>query len=98
MTFRRVRGTDTPVKHDRFLSALFVFLYSMVGAAAPARATVAPSRLYFPVGYADPAELVVVVEGYLADPCHKIRTAKVIKNRHTFEVYPQAENHGTDCE
>ncbi len=80
--------------------ALILF-YSVMGAAiAPttARAGVSAARLYVPTGYDETDEIVVVVEGYLDSTCYQIRNAKVALTGAVFEVSPQAEKYGDDCD
>ncbi len=70
----------------------------ILSASAMARANVPAARLYVPTGYDETDEVVVVIEGYLKSACYQIRKAMVIENGKIFEVFPQAELRGTDCD
>lgn len=99
MTFRdarrkRDRGGLRKMGWKRLIPAIALILSS----PATARANVPAERLYVPTGYDETDEVVVVVEGYLDSTCYQIRKAKVVLNGSVFDVYPQAEKQGVDCD
>lgn len=57
------------------------------------------TNLFVPVGYDDNDEITIVVDGYLPDPCHKLKqpTVKVDAQRKTVSVMPMAALYKGHC-
>ncbi len=78
--------------------SLIVCLFALQSQAASTR-TVNASAVYVPVGYdSNDRRIVIVIEGYLPSSCHRITGARVHRKNSIFEVAPQMEMQGTDCE
>ena len=58
-----------------------------------------PKEVFVPVGFDSNDEIVAVVDGYLPDPCHRLRQPNVQFNKetHSYTIMPMAERFQWTC-